>query len=87
MLDLLQGRGFEIRLESHAAAILEKDFPEALSDIERVLLRVEIPIQEIIGSGGGETKGTQRIRRALAASPVSSTVRTTTGWSRSLDLH
>jgi Restriction endonuclease BglII len=67
MLEQLQGREFEIRLESHAAAILEKDFPEALSDIEGVLLRVEIPIREIIGSGGGETKGTQRIRRALAA--------------------
>jgi hypothetical protein len=67
MLEQLQARGFEIRLESHAAAILEKDFPHALSDIERVLLAVEIPIREIIGSGGGETKGTQRIRRALAA--------------------
>lgn len=66
MLSRLQNRGFEIRLESHAAAILEKDFPAALSDIEKVLLGVQIPIKEIIGSGGGETKGTQRIRRALA---------------------
>lgn len=65
MLDGLTNRGFEIQFESHAAAILEKDFPEALSDIERVLLPFAIPIAEIIGSGGGETKGTQRLRRAL----------------------
>ena len=27
---------------------------------------MSIPIEEIVGSGGGETKGTQRLRRALA---------------------
>ncbi len=32
-----------------------------------VLCGVTIPIEEIIGSGGGETKGTQRLRKALAA--------------------
>ena len=52
-------------MESHAAAIMEKDFPAALNELEQVLTKVEIPITEIIGSGGGETKGTQRIRRAL----------------------
>jgi hypothetical protein len=31
-----------------------------------VLSAVTIPIEEIIGSGGGEAKGTQRLRRALA---------------------
>ncbi len=65
MLDELRKRGFEIRYESHAQAILEQDFPQALVDIESVLVTVDIPITEIIGSGGGETKGTQRLRRAL----------------------
>jgi hypothetical protein len=65
VLDELRNRGFEILFESHAAAILEKDFPAALDELEEALLEFEIPITEIIGSGGGETKGTQRLRRAL----------------------
>jgi hypothetical protein len=65
-LERLLKRGFEIQWESHAAAIFEKDFPIALHELEQVLLGVQIPITEIIGSGGGETKGTQRMRGALA---------------------
>jgi hypothetical protein len=44
---------------------LEKDFPVALDELENILVSVQVPITEIIGSGGGETKGTQRLRRAL----------------------
>lgn len=65
MLDRLKEKGFEILFESHAAAILERDFPTALGELEGVLLDFAIPITEIIGSGGGETKGTQRLRKAL----------------------
>jgi len=65
MLTRLKERGYEIQFESHAAAILEQDFPEALSDIEQALMSFNVPVSEIIGSGGGETKGTQRLRRAL----------------------
>jgi len=65
LLDKLVEKGFEIQFESHAAAILEKDFPEALTDLEQALGTLTIPITEIIGSGGGETKGTQRMRRAF----------------------
>lgn len=65
LLEKLVERGFEIQFESHAAAILEMDFPEALEDLERALGSLTIPITEIIGSGGGETKGTQRMRRAF----------------------
>lgn len=65
MLEKLQEKGFEIRCESHAAAILEHDFPDALKGIETALSTISIPITEIIGSGGGETKGTQRMRRAF----------------------
>ena len=65
LLQQLCDRGFDIRCESHAAAILEKDFPVALDELENVLESVQVPVTEIIGSGGGETKGTQRLRRAL----------------------
>ena len=65
MLDRLTAHGFEMRAESHAAAILEKDFPAALQEIEQVLSGLRIPITEIIGSGGGEAKGTQRMRHAF----------------------
>lgn len=65
MLDRLREKGFEILFESHATAILEKDFPAALDELEAALLTFEIPITEMIGSGGGETKGTQRLRHAL----------------------
>jgi hypothetical protein len=65
VLELLKAKGFEVRCESHAAAILEKDFPVALQELEQALLNLTVPITEIIGSGGGETKGTQRMRKAF----------------------
>jgi hypothetical protein len=65
MLDKLKAKGFETLFESHAFAILDRDFPAALVELEAALESFEIPITEIIGSGGGETKGTQRLRKAL----------------------
>ena len=62
----LLDRGFEVLYVSHAAAILAHDFPDASSEIEKVLSEMDLPITEIIGSGGGETKFTQRLRRGLA---------------------
>jgi hypothetical protein len=67
MFDRLRERGFEIEFRSHAEAILGVDFPEVAKQLDEVLLFSTIPIEEIIGSGGGETKGTQRLRNALAA--------------------
>lgn len=67
MFDRLRERGFEIEFRSHAKAILSVDFSEVAQQLEGVLLSSTIPIEEIIGSGGGETKGTQRLRNALAA--------------------
>ena len=66
-LSKLIERGFEVEFHSHAKAILTVDFPQALAELEEVLLGLTIPIEEIVGSGGGETKGTQRLRRGLAA--------------------
>jgi len=66
-LQYLERSGYQIQFLSHAKAILTTDFPEALNELWEVLANLTIPIEEIIGSGGGETKGTQRLRRGLAA--------------------
>ena len=66
MFDKLQKKGFDVEFCSHAKAILSVDFPDVAKQLEDVLLSSTIPIEEIIGSGGGETKGTQRLRNALA---------------------
>ncbi len=65
MFKHLIDKGFDCRFQSHAAAILERDFPDAVTEITNALINFEVPIAEIIGSGGGETKGTQRMRRAF----------------------
>lgn len=65
MFRSLLDAGFQVEFHSHAEAILSLDFPEVAEQIESILLKATIPIGEIIGSGGGETKGTQRLRRAL----------------------
>lgn len=66
MFEDLAARGFQIEFHSHATAILSVDFPDAIGELDAALGALSIPIEEIIGSGGGETKGTQRLRRALA---------------------
>jgi len=65
MFDRLTAQNFQIDFRSHAKAILGADFPEVAVQLEEVLLASTIPIEEIIGSGGGEAKGTQRLRNAL----------------------
>src|SRR5215470_9048384 len=67
MFEALQDKGYEIEFVSHASAILQIDFPDAAADLEEVILSQSVPIEEIIGSGGGETKGTQRLRNGLTA--------------------
>jgi hypothetical protein len=64
-LSNLTERGFQVEFHSHAKAILSLDFPEALAELESILSNVTIPIEEIIAGGGGESKATQRLRRAL----------------------
>lgn len=66
MLAELEARGFECSFVCHASAILERDFPSAINDISSILSGFDVPITEIVGSGGGETKGTQRMRKAFA---------------------
>lgn len=67
MFERLRAQQYEIRFLSHAEAILNGDFPEIEEELEGSLVDFRIPITEIIGSGGGEALGTQRLRRSLAA--------------------
>ena len=67
IFESLVARGFQVEFYSHSTAILLVDFPEAVAELEGALLEVTIPIEEIIAGGGGEAKGTQRLRRALDA--------------------
>jgi hypothetical protein len=57
MFDLLRASGFQVEFHSHAEAILSVDFPEVAEQIESILIGATIPIEEIIGSGGGEVSG------------------------------
>ena len=67
MFEKLIAKGFEIEFHSHAHAILDGDFPDATADLESALGALTIPIEEIIAGGGGEAKGTQRLRKSLHA--------------------
>jgi hypothetical protein len=61
----IAAKSFDLQWVSHARAIVAGDFPDMAGELESVLLGLSIPIDEIIGSGGGEAKGTQRLRKAL----------------------
>lgn len=67
MFEALKAKGFQVEFHSHARAILAADFPGAAEELEAALLAATIPIEEIIAGGGGEAKGTQRLRNALTA--------------------
>lgn len=70
----LEAKGFQVRFLSHARAILSVDFPDLLGELAEVLSSLTIPIEEIIGSGGGEAKGTQRLRHGLSGKNWKKTV-------------
>jgi hypothetical protein len=67
VFEKLSAAGFQVEFHSHAEAILIGDFPSVEQELEGVLLSATIPIEEIIAGGGGEAKGTQRLRRGLQA--------------------
>jgi hypothetical protein len=62
----LKKQGFDVQYLSHAKSILTGEFEPQLEELAGVLQGLSLPITEIIGSGGGETKFTQRTRHALA---------------------
>lgn len=61
----LQAAGFDIQTKNHARAIMDRDFPTALSELCTILAEVKIPDIELVRGGGGESPLTQRIRRSL----------------------
>lgn len=65
MFARLKEKGFQILALHHAEAILKHDMPEAIAELESVLLEAEIPVEELIRGGGGEGAFTQRLRRRL----------------------
>lgn len=65
MFERLKAKGFDIAIRNHAGAILSMDFPLITDELEDALLEIEIPAEELIGSGGGEAPSTQRRRRRL----------------------
>jgi hypothetical protein len=67
MFESLEERGFQIEFLSHARAILSVDFPNIVDELEEALVEATVPIEEIIAGGGGEAKGTQRLRRSLVS--------------------
>jgi hypothetical protein len=66
MFERLKENGFEVLVLHHAEAILTHDMPDAVTEIEEVLLGGSIPVEELVLGGGGEGQFTQRLRRALA---------------------
>lgn len=63
MFENLRRKGFEILTLHHAEAILKHDMPEAIDELEAVLLDAKLPVEELVFGGGGEGELTQRLRR------------------------
>lgn len=66
MFELLKKKNFEILVLHHAEAILTHDLNNAVDELEKALLEVKIPIEELVKGGGGEGAMTQRLRKSLA---------------------
>lgn len=66
ILERLQQKGFDIRAEHHAQAILRDDMAEALSELEEALVEFSFPVKELVKGGGGEAQVTQQLRKTLA---------------------
>ncbi len=65
MFEKIKKKGFQVMALHHAEAILTHDMADAAIELERVLLDVTIPAEELVRGGGGEGELTQRLRRAL----------------------
>lgn len=66
IFEKIRKKGFQVLTRHHAEAILTHDMADAVTELEKVLLDVKIPIEELIRGGGGEGELTQRMRQALA---------------------
>lgn len=66
MFEKIKQKGFQVLTLHHAEAILTHDMADAVMELERVLLDIQIPAEELVRGGGGEGELTQRLRHALA---------------------
>lgn len=66
LFSALRERGFQLEFHAHAEAILTFEFRQSMVELETALVGFSMDIEEIIAGGGGEAKGTQRLRRALS---------------------
>ena len=73
----LEAKGFDILFQAHARSILTGEFAQALIEISNALDSIHLPITEIIGSGGGETKSAEVRPASAVRSPA--TARSTIG--------
>jgi len=65
MFERIKKKGFQVLALHHAEAILKHDMADAVTELEKVLLAIKIPAEELVRGGGGEGELTQRMRRAL----------------------
>lgn len=66
MFESLKQKNFDIMVLHHAEAILTHDMPEAVAELEKVLINISLPVEELVRGGGGEGLLTQRLRNAFA---------------------
>lgn len=65
-MERLREIGYDIAFYHYADALLGTAFPEAVEDLAGVLSEFRLPVSTLVRGGGGETEGTQWIRRALS---------------------
>jgi len=58
--------GYDVECVQHADALLTHSFPQVQADFEEVLVPFRLRMSDLVGSGGGETHGTQALRRSFA---------------------
>ena len=66
MFDQLRAKGFEVLALHHAEAILKHDMYAAIDELESALLKITLPVSELVRGGGGEGQLTQRLRKNLS---------------------
>jgi len=59
MFENIIRKGFQVLTLHHAEAILKHDMQTAANELESVLTKIEIPIEELVRGGGGESQMTQ----------------------------
>jgi len=52
MFEKLKKKGFQVLTLHHVEAILKHDMADAVTDLEKVLLGLTIPAEELVRSGG-----------------------------------